>query len=531
MHAIVNALEVSPVIDWSGLAPLLVVMGAAVLGVLVEALPWASLRRTLNAVLMLVALVVSLFLVVLRFLNYKDMSLLGVGSFLETRTTLLFQAVLLVMALLSALVVLDRSNSADGSFIPQAADGPGSAQEDYALKINYQRTEVYILMLFSVAGMMAFISAANLLVLFVALEVMSLPLYVMSATGRRRRLLSQEAGFKYFLQGAYASAFFLMGIAMLYGYSGSLYILSDGSGATGVANALMSKAGLDWMALIGFTMLLIGLFFKVGAVPFHAWTPDVYQGAPSPISGFMAAGVKVAAFGALLNISTFTFSLLSWDLVVMMWFIIIATIAVGTYMGIVQTDIKRMLAYSSVAHVGFILIALLNVEMAGFNGVDCAILFYVLSYGIATIGAFALVSIVRDTDAEGTVRGEASDLAAWNGFGRSHPALAGAMAVFLLSFAGIPLTGGFIGKFVVFAEGIKAGGAVLVLIGLLASIVTAYFYFRVIQRMFFTDPGEDAATVPAGDTVTKCVVICCAIATIALGICSGPVLGLLAPVA
>lgn len=515
----------SPVVEWDALAPIIVIMGAAVLGTLVEALPSAKVRYGINATLMILSLIVALALVVWRFQTLGETGgrQIAMGTMVEDQLSLVFQGILLAVALLAALVVLGRATPGDGSFAPQPADMPGSPQEDYAVKTRYQRTEMFILMLFSTGGMMAFIAAGNLLMLFVALEVMSLPLYVMSAMGRRRRLLSQEAGFKYFLLGAYASGFFLMGIALIYGFTGTLGIYS-------ITQIATVAPGLDWMLLVGVAMLLVGLFFKVSAVPFHAWAPDVYQGAPSPIAGFMAAGVKVAAFGILVRLSMTLFGLLSWDLSVLLWVVIIATIVVGTFLGIVQTDVKRMLAYSSIAHVGFILVALIGLSV----GAAAAVEFYVLTYGVATIGAFGLISIVRDADADGTVRGEASRLEAWDGLGKRHPALAGAMAIFLLSFAGIPLTGGFIGKFLVFKEGLSLGGGALVLVGLIASIVTAFFYFRLILRMYFTEPGENTATITStdpGDTLVKFVVIVCAVATVALGLVAQPVLGLFAAVA
>lgn len=516
---IVKTLEVSPVVEWDALSPLLVLLGAAVLATLIEAFPWPGFRKGVNAFLTFASIIAAIILVAWRFsvVGQQGARQIAAGTLFEDQLSLGFQLVLLVVGLLAAIVVIDRTTPNDGSFTPQAADTPGSSQENYAIKIRYQRTEMYALFLYSLGGMMAFISSGNLLTLFVALELMSLPLYIMSAMGRRRRLLSQEAGLKYFILGAFASAFFLMGITMLYGFTGTLSMVE-------MSNAVSLNSGLDWMLLTGGAMLLVGLFFKVSAVPFHAWAPDVYQGAPSPISGFMAAGVKVAAFGALLHLYSFLYTQLSWDFVVLMWMVIIATIVVGTFLGIVQTDVKRMLAYSSIAHVGFIMIALFGTTGSAFT----SIVFYVLAYGVATIGAFAVVSIVRDEDAEGTVRGEASALSSWDGLGRKHPAMAAAMAIFLLSFAGIPLTGGFIGKFVVFEAGLAADPAngILVLIGLLASVVTAFFYFRVIMRMFFTEPGSDTATISAGDGLTKCVIVLCALATIALGVASQPLLAL-----
>lgn len=518
LHTILPLINAVPTVEWDGLAPIIVVMGAAVLGTLVEALPWPAVRQVVNGVLMLLGLLTALGLIVWRIFEVKSGSprMLAQGALAEDHISLGFQTILLVVAILAALVVLGRSNPVDGSFVPQAADTPGSPQENYAVKTRYQRTEMYVLMLFSTGGMMAFIASANLLMLFVALEIMSLPLYIMGAMGRRRRLLSQEAGFKYFLLGAYASGFFLMGIALIYGFTRTFNIFD-------MYQVIALAPGLDWMLLAGVAMLLVGLFFKVSAVPFHAWAPDVYQGAPAPISGFMASGVKVAAFAILVRLSMLVTGILSWDLAIFLWVVIIATILVGTFLGVVQNDIKRMLAYSSVAHVGFILVALIGYSPTA----TPAVMFYVLAYGVATIGAFGLISVVRDTDAEATVLGEATNLSAWDGLGRRHPALAGAMSVFLMSFAGIPFTGGFIGKFLVFREGLQLEGGVLVIIGLLASVATAFFYFRVIMRMFFVEPGAQTATIPAGDTLTKAVVLLCMVGTVALGVCVQPVLAFL----
>lgn len=519
LNAILPVIAATPVVEWDGLAPIIVVMGAAVLATLVEALPSAAVRSVVNGVIMLLSLVAALALVGWRLTAVSGGArrALAVGVLIEDRLSLGFQAVLLVIAILAALVVLGRAEPVDGSFAPQAADIPGSPQENYAMKTRYQRTEMYALLLFSTGGMMAFIAAGNLLMLFVALEIMSLPLYVLGAMGRRRRLLSQEAGFKYFLLGAYASAFFLMGIALIYGFTGTLNLAQ-------ITQLAAVAPGLDWMLLVGVAMLLVGLFFKVSAVPFHAWAPDVYQGAPAPISGFMASGVKVAAFAVLVRLSMMVTGLLSWDLSIFLWAVIIATVLVGTFLGVVQTDIKRMLAYSSVAHVGFILVALVGSAPA----TSVAVLFYVLAYGVATIGAFALISVVREESADATVLGEATQLSAWDGLGRRHPVLGAAMAVFLMSFAGIPFTGGFIGKFLVFREGLQLGAGELVLLGLLASVATAFFYFRVIMRMFMVEPGAETASVGSGDLLTKAVVVLCAVGIVALGIFVQPVLALFA---
>ncbi|MDD9205231.1 NADH-quinone oxidoreductase subunit NuoN, partial [Georgenia sp. 10Sc9-8] len=301
----------------------------------------------------------------------------------------------------------DRTESGEGAFAAQVADRPGSAEEADSLRRGLAQTEVFPLTLFALGGMMVFPAAGDLLTLFIALEVLSLPLYLLSGTARRRRLLSQEAALKYFLLGAFASAFALFGIALLFGFSGSVRYAE-------LAQAVPTTAGMDWLLLAGALLLIIGLLFKIGAAPFHAWTPDVYQGAPTPVTGFMAAATKVAAFGALLRFYYVVVPDMGWDLEPFMWGVIILTMLVGTVLGIVQTDVKRMLAYSSIAHAGFVLIGVVALESSGISGV----IFYLLAYGLATVGAFALITLVRERDPEGNVTGEATHLSQWAGLGR-----------------------------------------------------------------------------------------------------------------
>jgi NADH-quinone oxidoreductase subunit N len=253
---------------------------------------------------------------------------------------------------------------------------------------------------------------------------------------------------------------------------------------------------MESMLLVGGVLILSGLLFKVGAVPFHTWTPDVYQGAPTPITGFMAACTKVAAFGALLRVVYTVLPGLQWDLGVVLWTVAILTMVVGTVAALVQTDMKRVLAYSSIAHAGFILTGIIALNQAGV----VAVLFYLLVYGAATIGAFGVVWLVRERsggpDGDGPLLGEATHLSQWAGLGRTHPLLALTFALFLLSFAGIPLTAGFAGKFSVFSAAVEGGAWPLALIGVLASSVAVFFYVRIIVLMFFTQPAgaDDEAT-------------------------------------
>ncbi|MGH3744451.1 MAG: NADH-quinone oxidoreductase subunit NuoN, partial [Mycobacteriales bacterium] len=355
---------------------------------------------------------------------------------------------------------------------------PGTQEAGQLLASTDTVTEAYPLMSFSVGGMMLFGASNSLLTMFVALEVLSLPLYLMAGLARRRRLLSQEAALKYFLLGAFSSAFFLYGLALVYGFAGSVEFgaIHDAVGNTGKN---------DTFLYMGMALLAVGFLFKIGAAPFHSWTPDVYQGAPTPVTAFMAAGTKVAAFGALLRTFYVAFGPIEWDWRPIMWVVAILTMVVGAVLAITQTDIKRMLAYSSVAHAGFILVAV----TAGTLDSIGAVLFYLLTYGFSIIGAFAIVGLVRNPT------GEANHLSSWAGLGRRAPFLAGTFTFFLLAFAGIPLTSGFMAKFYVFRAGVDGGAAGLVVVGVIASAVTAFFYVRVIILMYFVEPADDGTTV------------------------------------
>lgn len=510
----------APEIQWAALLPVLITMGAAVVGVLVEAFAPRPSRRAVQTVIAVLALGGALVAVAWRWtvVQADGPQELVAGALREDGPALLAQGVLLVLAVLSVLVVADRSRGED-AFAPTAAAIPGSEYEDQARRAGYAQTEVFPLSMFAVTGMLVFPAAADLLTMFIALEVLSLPLYLLAGLARRRRLLSQEASLKYFLLGAFSSAFFLMGVALLYGYAGSVR-LSD------IASAVPTVAGMDGLLLAGSALLLIGLLFKVGAVPFHAWTPDVYQGAPTPVTGFMAACTKVAAFAAMLRFVYVVTPGLEWDLAPFLWTIAILSMGVGTVLAIVQTDVKRTLAYSSVAHAGFLLLGVLALDERGVGGV----LVYLLAYGLATVGAFALVSLVRTRDGEGNVIGEAGHLSEWAGLGRRSPVLAVCFALFLLSFAGIPLTAGFTGKFAVFSAALAGGDWPLVVIAVIASAAAAFFYVRIIVLMFFTEPttGADGAgtTVVRTEGLTTVAVVVCAVGTIALGVLPSAVLAL-----
>jgi NADH-quinone oxidoreductase subunit N len=465
----------SPQIEYSALAPILIVLVAAVIGVLVEAFVPQYLRRTVQLVLTFGALVAAFVAV----LNARGtVTIAAEGSVAVDGPTIFMQGSILVLAAIAALVIAERHvDPAGDSFAPRASALPGSEQEQAYTRLGWLQTEVWPLFLFAVGGMLLFPAANDLITMFIALEVLSLPLYILAGMARRRRLLSQEAALKYFVLGAFSSAFFLYGAALLYGFSGSMKL-------SGIADALTADAGQNGLVIAGTAMVAVGLLFKIGAAPFHQWTPDVYQGSPTSITGFMAACTKVAAFGALLRIMYVALGGIRFDWRPMMIVIAGLTMIVGTIFALTQTDIKRMLAYSSIAQAGFILVGVVATNESGLEGT----LVYLLAYGIATIGAFAIVTLVRDST------GEATHLSQWAGLGKRSPVVAGAFALFLLAFAGIPLTSGFTGKFAVFTAGIEGGATGLVVLGVVASAVAAFFYVRVIVLMFFNDPAVDSRT-------------------------------------
>ncbi|WP_298454524.1 NADH-quinone oxidoreductase subunit NuoN [uncultured Cellulomonas sp.] len=514
----------APHIDWAQLAPVLLVLGAGVIGVLVEAFAPQRVRRPVQLTLTLAATAGALVVLAALWADVRDTGgtvVLG-GAMILDGPALVLQGLVALLALVAVLVVADRgAGGAAGqdAFAPQAAAVPGSDYEEVARRQGLAQTEVYPLVLFATGGMMIFPAAGDLLTMFIALEVLSLPLYLLSGLARRRRLLSQEAAMKYFLLGSFASAFFLFGVALLYGFAGSVRL-------SAIAAATAAVVGLDPLLLAGTLLVLVGLLFKVGAVPFHSWTPDVYQGAPTPITGFMAACTKIAAFGALLRVVYVVAPAIEWDLRRALWTVVIATIAVGTLASLVQTDMKRILGYSAIAHTGFILTGVVALDVRGVSGV----MFYLLAYGAAAVGAFAVVTLVREVDADGVVLGEATHLSQWAGLGRRSPWLAGAFAVFMLSFAGIPLTAGFVGKFAVFSAAVDGGATALAVAGVLGSAVAVFFYIRIVVLLFFTDrpadSGHGTVTVVRSEGLTTVAIAVAALATLGLGVLPTPVLDL-----
>ena len=516
---------VVPPIDFGVLMPMLIVLGGACVAILVEAFLPRSARYPTQVVLGIVAIGAALAWTVYGAVN-DDYAVTFSGAVAVDAGTYVMWGVLLVLAIPSVLMMADKVSEPGGAFVSQAAATVGSPRDRVATQVAApMQTEVFPLTLFAVGGMMVFPAAADLVTLFVALEVLSLPLYLLCGLARRRRLISQEAAVKYFLLGAFTSAIFVYGLALLYGYSGSTRFaaIAEQSRAGGTSDALL---------LGGIALVFVGLLFKASVGPFHLWTPDVYQGAPTPVTAFMASCTKVAAFAAMLRVCFSALQPMAWTWQPVVAIIAAASMIIGSVIGITQTDMKRMLAYSSVAHAGFILLGVLAMSEQGAS----ATMFYLLTYGIATIGAFAILTVVRKGD------GEASHVSDWAGLAKRSPVLAASMSLFLLSFAGIPLTAGFIAKLSVFTAGMQAGYGWLVVIAMLATAVTAFFYLRIVVVMYFSDPavevGEltpdgrpraalDAPYVVVPGVLTVIVITVAVVITLGLGLYPGPVLDLL----
>lgn len=519
---------VEPTIAYAQLWPIILVFGVACAGVVVEAFVPQARRHVSQSGLALVGLLVALGGSISVGVNLTPLGdglargVLGAeGTVAVDGPAVFVWGLVIVFAMGGVLLFAERRLEAGVSaFAGQAAALPGTEGEREASTRGLAHTEVYPLLMFAVAGMMLFASANDLLTMFVALEVLSLPLYIVCGLARRRRLLSQEAAMKYFLLGAFSSGFFLYGVALVYGYAGSMRF-GD------INEAVRNSSSNDTLLLIGMGMLAVGLLFKVGAVPFQSWTPDVYQGAPTPVTGFMAACTKIAAFGALLRLFYVAFDAERWTWQPMLWLVAILTMLVGAVVAVVQTDVKRMLAYSSVAHTGFLLTGLIGVQSpsALADGEITslqAVLFYLATYGFAMIGSFGIVTLVRDSG------GESTTFARWAGLGRRSPLVAGTFGFFLLSMAGIPLTAGFMGKWAVFTVALSAGAWPVVAVAITASVISVYFYVRLMLVMFFAEPEGEAASVTNPSPLTWVAIAVSAVATLALGLVPGPLLDLAA---
>lgn len=376
---------------------------------------------------------------------------------------------------------------------------------DYLRREDLERGEFYALVLFSATGMMVLVGARDLIVMFLGLETMSIAAYVLTAFNRGDPR-SSEAGLKYFLVGAFATAFFVYGVALLYGATGTTHLVE--------MTPLLERAvaGGDPLALGGIGLLLIGFGFKVSAVPFHMWAPDAYQGAPTPVTGWMAAAVKAAGFLALLRVLAVHMEVARgvWQGIV--WWLALLTMVVPNLVALVQDDVKRMLAYSSVGHAGYVLV---GVTVGGVAGTSAAV-FYLAVYTLMTLGAFGVVYLAAG---KGDRR---SHLADFKGLGWERPALGAAMSLFLLSLAGFPPTGGFVGKLFILRSAVEGGQLALAVTLVLTSLVAYYYYLRVVWKMYFEEAPDGAVLPDRAGRAFRTAAAVCVVGVLAAGVLPGP---------
>ena len=458
-----------PDIHWFELSPLLVLLGAAMVLLVVAALTpvWPKrLYASFAAAAALAAMVLSIVLWH-RVDLHGPVQLFNFNGQFEMH---LDKMALWVTLTISAAVFL-TSLVTDDYLRREGLDGP----------------EIYALYLMAAIGGIVMGSANDLIVLFLGLEILSIALYVMAA-GHRKRIQSQESGLKYFVLGGFSSAFFLYGVALVYGGTGSTNFAKILGAMT---DRFPAKSGDTAMLLAGVAMLLVGLAFKAAAVPFHFWTPDVYEGAPTPVTAFMASAAKAAAFAAMLRVLLDALPSFSADYRPVVWVLAVLTLLGGSVMAVVQTNVKRMLAFSSISHAGFMLVGVeAAAHTAGVPGNDgrSAVLLYTLIYAVLVIGTFSVVTAVSRTG-DG-----ATDLSSFRGLARSHPALALAMTVLLLAQAGVPLTSGFVAKFGVIKAAVQVHSYAVAVIAMVSAVIAAYLYLRIMISMWIADPeaGDDA---------------------------------------
>ena len=467
--AVLSAGLVGPEIVWGELVPLLILVGGAcgllLLGSLIRTWP----RHGYAIFTVAIALATGIYGLVQW---QRDSTVTG-------------------QLIMSDVLAVDRFSVLASILISVAVALGALLMDAYLQRDDSDAPELYALLLTSAIGGLVMVAANDLIVLFLGLEILSLSLYLMAASNRRREQ-SQEAGLKYFILGGFSSAFFLYGIAMIYGATGSTSL-------DAIALTLSSQvrvSGSDAMLLIGIGLLLIGLAFKVSAVPFQVWTPDVYEGAPSPVTAFMASAGKVAAFAALLRVLVTALERRVDDWRPAIWGLAVLTVIVGSVLAVVQTNVKRMLAYSSISHAGFILI---GVEAAGHNAADgiASAMTYLVAYSMLVLGSFAVVMTIAGT-------GDAStNLSDFKGLGRRRPALALAFSALLLAQAGVPLTSGFVAKFGVIKAAVEAESYAIAIIAMVAAVIAAYLYLRIMISMWLEgdeDAGSDVQ-VPVGATI------------------------------
>jgi len=445
---------VYPSIDWLAITPFIILLSGMMIGLVVGSLTklWPrALYGGLTAVLALTALITSMFI-------WADINTDGARTIINDALSIDHFAMFCWIGITGALALVSLSTS------------------DYLRREDSDGPEVYALYISAAIGGMIMASANDFVVLFLGLETLSIALYVLAASNRRR-VESQESGLKYFILGGFASAFLLYGIALVYGATGSTNISSIGD----VLATEVFVNGDDAMLLAGVALLLVGFAFKIAAVPFHFWTPDVYQGAPSPVTSFMASVGKFAAFAALMRVLATALPSRAEEWRPVIWVLAILSIIIGSVLAVVQTDVKRMLAYSSIGHAGFILI---GIEALGHSddteGLSSTLL-YLMIYSVLVIGTFTVVTLVTRT---GDGR---SDLGAFRGLAAERPALAAAMTVMLLAQAGMPTTSGFIAKFGVIRAAVSNESYAVAIVAMVASVIAALLYLRIMISMWMTD--------------------------------------------
>jgi NADH-quinone oxidoreductase subunit N len=461
-----SAIE-TPGVAWRALGPVLILIGGAMVLLVTSAM---SRRRSLPGVYALATVVTSFFAMFAAVPLWREVTDPDRGPFTAVAGAVAVDGFSVFFTFVICAAVVLAAMLADGYLRREGLDG----------------AELYVLVLLSASGGVIMASANDLIVMFLGLEILSIAAYVLAAM-HLRRALSQEAGMKYFVLGAFSSAFFLYGIALIYGSTGSTNLGHISTFATpiGTVPGSVDPALLGGhppaLLLAGLALLLVGFGFKVAAVPFHSWTPDVYQGSPTPVVAFMASGVKAAAFAGLLRVFVVAFEGNKIDWQPYMYALAVATLLVGAVLAVVQTDVKRMLAYSSINHAGFILV---GVQAASAEGTSSA-LFYLATYTFMVVGSFGVVSLVSR-------RGDAhTSLDDFKGLGRTEPVLAFVFAIFLLAQAGVPLTSGFFAKFYVLEAAIDAHSWPLAVTAMLSAVIAAFLYLRIVVAMYMSESEEE----------------------------------------
>ena len=461
----------TPGVHWAGLAPILILIFASMLLLVTDAL---SIRKPLPGIYTLFTVVASGASIVASVALWQEVRDPQQGAFGVLRNALGIDSFSVFFFIVLACAVILSALLADGYLRRERLVGP----------------ELYVLTMLSASGGMVMAASNDLIVTFLGLEILSIAVYVLAGM-HRRRIQSQEAALKYFVLGAFSSAFFLYGIALVYGATGTTRLAGIGRGVAFGPSVSTSEmlGGTPALLLAGIALLLVGFGFKVAAVPFHAWAPDVYQGSPSPVVAFMASGVKAAGFAGLLRVLIEGFGSYREDWQPFVYAIAVATLVVGAVLAIVQTDVKRLLAYSSITHAGFVLV---GVQAATGRGVSAA-LFYLATYTFMVAGSFGVVTVVSRTG------DDATSLDDFRGLARRRPVLALVFSLFLLGQLGAPFTSGFVAKVQVLSAAAEAGSYWLALVAMVSAVISAYLYLKIVAAMYMSsDEESDAGRAGAG---------------------------------